>query len=155
MERDTDTPVRQVDADKMEALHSQYGYVSRSEYIEALLLYARNQADGSQAVPDYSEAFGGGSHEEYKMEKEFEKIVSGTEGVDYKDEVSFAQRACICTSDEAGHAADCPGIWLRTLNKQGNCFLYVHDITHRITGTRPPGLRLTVHLISSVRISRV
>ena len=93
-----------------------------ADYECALLAHARNQADGSGAVPDYSEAFGGGSHAEYKMEKEFEQLVAGTEGMNLQaDAAVFQPRQCVClqgADDDEDHAADCPGTWLRTLNRQ-------------------------------------
>ena len=29
------------------------------------------------------------------------------------------------------------GAWLKTLNNQGSCYLYVHTVSHEIRGTRP------------------
>ena len=55
----------------------------------------------------------------------------------------FALRRCTCRGDDdddddsTSHSPHCLGKWLRTLNKQGTCQLYVHTITHEITGTKP------------------
>ena len=31
----------------------------------------------------------------------------------------------------------CQGTWIRTLNQQGNCYLYIHTTTYQMQGTRP------------------
>lgn len=61
-----------------------------------------------------------------------------TEGERLDAKNPFPRQPCTCTMKEDGaHGADCQGKWLRTLNKHRTCYLYVHTITHEITGEPP------------------
>jgi hypothetical protein len=82
----------------------------------------------------YSKGFSG-SKMDTILEKGFADMLRGTP----EAKSPFPRQPCTCTTDGGEHGKDCKGRWLRTLNSQGNCFLYVHTITHEIRGSQPPG----------------
>lgn len=118
--------------------HVKAGFAGAEVYEAALLNYARQQEGGERKELDYSEAFGGGSQSMYEEEKEFENMLMGREGAESGGPFALAV-PCVCGQQPGQpHAEACGGRWLRTLNKQGNCWLYVHTITHELRGSRPP-----------------
>jgi len=68
------------------------------------------------------------------LEKGFADLMRGAADSDARN--PFPRQPCVCTlTSEAEHAHDCPGRWLKTLNSDGTCFVYVHTITHVSTST--------------------
>ncbi|KAG1671553.1 hypothetical protein FOA52_011275 [Chlamydomonas sp. UWO 241] len=71
------------------------------------------------------------------LEKGFADLMRGEGGTNPTD--PFPREPCTCSMGSDGeHGTDCSGKWLRTLNGQGNCYVYVHTITHEMRGIRPP-----------------
>eukprot|EP00049_Salpingoeca_infusionum_P012229 m.221527 g.221527 ORF g.221527 m.221527 type:complete len:796 (+) comp15128_c0_seq3:117-2504(+) len=109
--------------------HKVAGYDDQDQYEAALLKHARSIA-GAAKKGDYSNACGG-SQAEYETEKDFESVM--TQGGGAQDGVQNVF-GTLELSDEQLEA----GRWLRTLNNQGDCYLYVHTASHEIRGIRPP-----------------
>ncbi|EDQ90621.1 uncharacterized protein MONBRDRAFT_7029 [Monosiga brevicollis MX1] len=148
-------------ASGFEAPHDLAGFTNAEEYEAALLKHARTQS-GAANPGDYSEAVGG-SQAEYEQEKDFENVMTNKEGqqdagrhahhtlalprwgltlhawlarLPMKAHAGFGNLGpfALRLVDEAERST---GRWLRTLNQQGLCFLYVHTVTHEIRGTKP------------------
>eukprot|EP00241_Pyramimonas_parkeae_P003638 CAMPEP_0114245380 /NCGR_PEP_ID=MMETSP0058-20121206/11862_1 /TAXON_ID=36894 /ORGANISM="Pyramimonas parkeae, CCMP726" /LENGTH=651 /DNA_ID=CAMNT_0001358423 /DNA_START=170 /DNA_END=2125 /DNA_ORIENTATION=+ len=89
-----------------------------------------------QDASDYSLGFSG-TKQDTTIESSMGQLMRG--GPQEKDS-PFAVVPCACQLDSEGnHARDCKGRWLRCLNKSGTCYLYVHTITHYVSGVKPNG----------------
>jgi len=106
----------------------------------ALLSWVRRQGVGTHIEADYAKGFSG-TKMDTVLEKGFADLMLGTDGSRGASALDlFPRQACSCTMTAEGeHGCDCTGKWLRTLNSQGNCYVYVHTISHEIRGSRPPG----------------
>lgn len=85
---------------------------------------------------DYSQSFAGTKLDTI-LEKAYGEILKGVDDPENKDNL-FPRQPCTCTrTPEGHHGSDCTGKWLRVLSPTSGCYLYVHTITHEITGTKP------------------
>jgi len=114
-------------------------YANDAEYEEALLAYVREQAAvPSNSAADYSKGFSG-----TKADTDAEKAFGDMMKAGAAGEGRFPVVDCTCTRPEKSkaeeHGDDCTGKWLRTLNQQETCYLYIHTITHQVLGVRPAG----------------
>mmetsp|Transcript_5484 Transcript_5484/g.14034 ORF Transcript_5484/g.14034 Transcript_5484/m.14034 type:complete len:492 (-) Transcript_5484:229-1704(-) len=107
---------------------------------KALLAWVVEQGTNAtgDAASDYSKGFSG-TKQDTIMEKAYGEVLRGTtEGEKLDNKNPFPRQPCGCSMmGDGSHGRDCPGKWLRTLNKHRTCYLYVHTITHEITGLRP------------------
>eukprot|EP00051_Salpingoeca_urceolata_P028397 m.5747 g.5747 ORF g.5747 m.5747 type:complete len:749 (+) comp2452_c0_seq2:55-2301(+) len=133
---DVETASNTANCRKQATPHEKACYDTQEDYHAALLKHARGQAQLDDM--NYDNAFGG-SKAEYQQEKDFEAVMLGP-STDEADS-PFAMGPCVCRpADGEEHSDTCPGQWLRTMNQQNTCWLYVHTITHVVRGSRPPGV---------------
>ena len=96
-----------------------------SLYEQRLLFYARSMEAAAGGGGDWSQGVGG-SKAEYEAEKDFESVLTGG-GTDRN-----------CTASALPDVpTNCPSRWVRTLNRQETCYLYIHTTTHELRSTRP------------------
>mmetsp|Transcript_13869 Transcript_13869/g.43958 ORF Transcript_13869/g.43958 Transcript_13869/m.43958 type:complete len:394 (+) Transcript_13869:187-1368(+) len=111
------------------------------EYEQKLIDWVREQ--GTNASPsgdlesDYSKGLSG-TKTDTIIENAYGTLMRGAEGIEGSN--PFPVQGCVCEMVEGEHGVGCPGKWLRTLNKQGTCYMYIHTITHVITAKRPEGM---------------
>ncbi|KAK3266197.1 hypothetical protein CYMTET_25160, partial [Cymbomonas tetramitiformis] len=99
----------------------------RDGYEEQLLKWVKG-LDGLD-TSDYSQGFSG-TKTDTIIENSINMVLRGgtMQGDTTVEEGSPGGPPCPATSG---------GRWLRTLNKQETCYLYVHTVTHVISGTKP------------------
>ena len=105
------------------------------DYEAKLVAWVKKLDTGSALAPEGDHSKGiGGTKEDSQNEKAAGELLRG--GADGKEEDEFRVEPCTCKVDDEGeHAKDCTGKWIKTLNKQKTCYLFVHTITHMVTGT--------------------
>lgn len=107
------------------------------EYHRALLAWIQQQEAGGPASPmtaddgvdpmKKEDAFGG-TKEMEEIEKDFAQALRGHAGA-----------ASIPPPTRPNGYLESRGIWLRTMNRQRTCYVYIHTYTQSQQATRPPG----------------
>ncbi|KAK3239710.1 hypothetical protein CYMTET_50380 [Cymbomonas tetramitiformis] len=111
-------------------------HASSAEAKEAALLTYLQELR-SDVASDYSKSFAG-TAADTALERGIAQLMRG--GIQDAEQLAFPVMACPCQlPGDTEHTKECTGKWLRALNRQSGCYLYVHTNTNVVTSKRPCG----------------